>query len=236
MKHIYFVEGLYCAACREKVEKALKLHHDIVSAQVDLKKNQLTLEMRNNIALAELNAILKPVGDYKIIEQPPQPIVAPTKIQNFLPLIIIFTLILMYTGFQQGRHGFNLFEAMNDFMGAFFLVFGAFKIINWRGFVESYQTYDILAKRSLVYAYLYPLIEMTLGAAYIFRFNLPVTNAVTIFIMGIGSIGVSQALLSKRRIICACLGAVFKIPMTTVTLLEDVLMFVMALAMLVFYK
>lgn len=51
--------------------------------------------------------------------------------------------------------------------------------------------------------------------------------------LGVSAIGVAQALMAKRKIVCACLGAVFKIPITKVTLLEDVLMFLMALGMLV---
>ena len=50
--------------------------------------------------------------------------------------------------------------------------------------------------------------------------------------MIVSSIGVTKELAQGRKITCACLGAVFKIPMTYVTLLEDVLMAVMALIML----
>ena len=51
--------------------------------------------------------------------------------------------------------------------------------------------------------------------------------------MGIGSIGVMRALLNKKRIPCACLGAVVKLPMTTVTAIEDLGMVAMAAAMLI---
>jgi hypothetical protein len=53
--------------------------------------------------------------------------------------------------------------------------------------------------------------------------------------MIISSIGVAQKLVVREIFICACLGAVFKIPMTWVTLLEDVLMGGMAFIMLFFY-
>ncbi len=41
-----------------------------------------------------------------------------------------------------------------------------------------------------------------------------------------------QALLQKRTIQCACLGTALKLPMTKVTLGEDLLMGLMALGML----
>jgi hypothetical protein len=50
--------------------------------------------------------------------------------------------------------------------------------------------------------------------------------------MLISAAGVARELLKKNRIPCACLGMVFVLPMTTVTLLEDLLMAVMATAML----
>ena len=51
--------------------------------------------------------------------------------------------------------------------------------------------------------------------------------------MAISSIGVAIELSKKKEIMCACLGVVFKLPMTYVTLLEDLLMAAMALIMLI---
>jgi hypothetical protein len=50
--------------------------------------------------------------------------------------------------------------------------------------------------------------------------------------MLVGIWGVTQALLQKRRIQCACLGTVFNLPMSKVTFIEDALMAVMAMFML----
>jgi hypothetical protein len=50
--------------------------------------------------------------------------------------------------------------------------------------------------------------------------------------MGFSSIGVIQSVLDKRKIRCACLGAVFNLPMSTVTIIENLLMVVMAAFML----
>jgi len=45
----------------------------------------------------------------------------------------------------------------------------------------------------------------------------------------VSSVGVIQSVLNKRKIRCACLGAVFNLPMSTITILEDLLMAGMAL-------
>jgi len=51
--------------------------------------------------------------------------------------------------------------------------------------------------------------------------------------MGFSSLGVIQSVLDKKKIRCACLGAFFKLPMSTVTIIEDLLMVAMAVFMLV---
>jgi hypothetical protein len=71
-----------------------------------------------------------------------------------------------------------------------------------------------------------------LGIAYVVQFNPLVTNWVTLILMSVSSIGVVQSLLNKRKIQCACLGAVFNLPMSKVTLIEDALMAGMALVMI----
>jgi hypothetical protein len=58
------------------------------------------------------------------------------------------------------------------------------------------------------------------------------TNWATIVVMGFSSIGVIQSVVSKKKIQCACLGAVFNLPMSTVTIIEDLLMVAMAIFML----
>ena len=82
--------------------------------------------------------------------------------------------------------------------------------------------------------FLIPFIELSLGILYLLN-QLPVfTNLATIIVMGISSIGVIQSIMNKRKIQCACLGTVFNLPMSTITLVEDLLMVVMADAMLIY--
>lgn len=156
-------------------------------------------------------------------------------IKDFLPLIVMFFLIGLFVGVRQIMLGeLDAFYAVGDFMAGFFLIFGFFKMLNWKGFVNAYSTYDLLATRSRAYGYLYPIIELSLGFSYLFRLYPTLTNTVTLTIMVIGAIGVVGELRKKNQIPCACLGVVFKIPMTMVTFIEDVLMAVMAALMLIF--
>ena len=98
-----------------------------------------------------------------------------------------------------------------------------------RGFADSYSAYDVLAKKWYGYGFVYPFIELLLGVAYLLQWQPVYTNIATIALMGFSSIGVIQSVLDKRKIKCACLGAVFNLPMSSVTIIEDLLMVAMAI-------
>ena len=117
---------------------------------------------------------------------------------------------------------------MNQFMAGFFLVFSAFKFLDIRGFADGYATYDLLARRWHAYGYLYPFLELSLGILYLTQWLPVATQLATIIIMGFSSIGVINSLLKKQKFQCACLGTVLKVPLSSVTLFEDLLMVVLA--------
>jgi hypothetical protein len=161
-----------------------------------------------------------------------EPIVNEYSLQTFLPLITIFLVVFGITAIHQWYYGFTLHDALRIFMAAFFLVFGFFKIINLHEFAEAYSMYDIIAKRAYWYGYVYPFIELALGLAYLFDWRPKFINIFTLCIMMICAAGVFIELRAGHKIVCACLGAVFKVPMTYVTLLEDLMTAAMAALML----
>ena len=162
---------------------------------------------------------------------------------TYKPLLIILAFILGITALVEVRIGsstpgtfngaaFSGMRAMGTFMAGFFLVFSFFKMLDISGFASSYRMYDVVAKAIPAYGFVYPFIELALGAAYLTGFNPVVTNWTTLVVMSVSLIGVVQSVLNKRKIRCACLGSVFNLPMTTVTIVEDSLMIGMAAVML----
>lgn len=117
-------------------------------------------------------------------------------------------------------------------MAGFFIVFSFFKLLDLPGFANSYAMYDLLAKRCKSYAYTYPFIELGLGLAYIVQLHMTAVYWVTLIVMGFSTIGVILAVSKKQTIQCACLGTGFNLPMSTVTIIEDVAMVAMAAFML----
>jgi hypothetical protein len=122
---------------------------------------------------------------------------------------------------------------MRYFMGGFFLVFSFFKLLDLRGFADAYRSYDVVARAWPAWGFVYPFVELALGAAYVLNLNTIATNLVTLVLMLVGAVGVFKALLDKRTIRCACLGTALNLPMTTITLVEDLGMAAMAAVMLV---
>ena len=244
---IYKLSGLTCNNCANKVTVALKPYAE--SVEVTLKPQQIKLT-NASVGVAELNAALKPIGNYVIGAEVGTPTVLaaidlsdkssnnPSKKLPFFvtykPLIFVFAYILLVTlavEFSAGH--FKLHRFMPNFMAGFFLVFSFFKLLDLAGFANSYSMYDVLAKRVPIYGYIYPFIELGLGAAYLLAYRLMLTNVVTLVVMAFSSIGVTLAVMNKQKIKCACLGAGFNLPMTTVTIIEDLLMAAMALWMLI---
>ena len=118
-------------------------------------------------------------------------------------------------------------------MAGFFLVFSFFKVMNLKGFAEGYRSYDVVAKAIPAYGFIYPFIELGLGIAFLTQWQPLATNIATLIVMGVSAIGVVQSLLRKSTFQCACLGTVIKLPLSKVTLFEDLLMVLMSIIMIV---
>ncbi|MBJ7257754.1 MAG: hypothetical protein JHC69_13215 [Akkermansiaceae bacterium] len=151
------------------------------------------------------------------------------KLKSFVPLIIIFAFIIVFSVIASWwRQVFSYQSIMIDFMAGFFLVFGAFKLIKLSAFVEAYAMYDEIAKRVRAYGYIYPFVEIALGLAFLLRFEIVAVAWVTLGLMIINSFGAYNGIRDKKVLMCGCLGTVFKLPMSYVSLGEDLLMAAMA--------
>ena len=162
-------------------------------------------------------------------------------LHTYYPLLLILVFIvgasvLLQIG-QHAGHGMGLAaisggETMRYFMAGFFIVFAFFKLLDIQAFADAYAGYDLLAMRWHAWGLIYPFVELALGIAYLTHWQPTLTHWTTILVMGFSAIGVIQAVTNKTKIRCACLGSVFNLPMSTVTIVEDVGMVLMAAWML----
>lgn len=130
--------------------------------------------------------------------------------------------------------GFDWAEWMRWFMGGFFVFFGSFKLIGYDMFIVMFPMYDPIGKRFKYYTWAYPFIEVFLGALYCLNLLALPRDIVTFVIMSVGAYGILKQLPKGGEAIrCACLGNIIKLPLSTVTLVEDATMAVMAFVMLI---
>ena len=222
-----------CSSCEAKVKSALLMVDNVTHVEVSLQDHSTTITMDKHVPLKELQKALDP--KYQIIALEHNEMTEQTKswFETYKPILLIFFYITLTTVLIQiNNQHFDLMQWMRHFMAAFFLVFSFFKLLNLKGFAESYVMYDILARRFPSWAYIYAFIELALGIGYMIDFNPIVINTVSFFVMSISIIGVLKTVLNKQQIQCACLGDVFHLPMSIVTIIEDALMIIMAAFML----
>lgn len=222
-----------CGGCEAKVKSSLLTVPDITSVEVSKEKQTATIGMEKHISLATLQKALSEKYSISALEHNEPIEQAKGWLETYRPVLLIF---LYITGVallaEWGQNDFMWMRWMNHFMAGFFLVFSFFKLLNLKGFAESYSMYDIIAKRWNRWGYVYAFIELFLGLAFLTGYNPLITNAVTFVIMGVSIVGVLQSVLNKRKIKCACLGDVFNLPMSTITIIEDALMILMSVATL----
>lgn len=240
MTHNYEIKGMTCTGCVAKAKSALLKLPDVTAADVQLSSPQATISMSRHISLATLQQALHAAGNYTItaaeeITQHEQLTSGATgSWQPYNPVFLVFGYILAVTlAVQLAAGGFHWMLWMRHFMAGFFLTFSFFKLLDVQGFADSYATYDIISKRWRPWGYVYVAMEVLLGFAFLVNFNPLVTNILTVTIMGVSIVGVLQSVLNKRKIRCACLGAVFNLPMSTVTIVEDGVMIIMSAIMVV---
>ena len=244
MTYTYRVEGMTCNGCRLGVEKQLKTVPGVAAVDVDLSLKTATVETTRPVPTAALRAALP--EKFTLAEPSPTPprtapapsdatpetAAAKSKLAQLRPLFLILGYLTTASILMHRTDG-NVPGMMLDFMGLFFVVFAFFKLLDPRGFAESFRMYDPLAQRLPLYARVYPFLETALGLMFLFRWHVPVALVLTLIVLGITTVGVTRTLLNKRAIRCACLGTALNLPMTEATFIENALMLVMAVLMLV---
>ncbi|MFD2285140.1 heavy-metal-associated domain-containing protein [Pedobacter petrophilus] len=237
MTHTYQLTGMTCGGCENKVKSNLLILPDVTAVEVSKDTNSATISMDKHISLTALQQALGgPDSKYKITSESAIETVTDTKswVETYKPILLIFgyvTAISFIASWQQNAIDFMLF--MRIFMAGFFLTFSFFKMLNLKAFAESYAMYDIVAKKLSTWGYIYAFIELGLGFSFALNLSPAVVNWVTLVVMTVSILGVLESVINKKKIQCACLGAVFNLPMSTVTIVEDAIMIAMSATMLI---
>ncbi len=239
----YQVNGMTCGGCVASVKQNLEEHPMVTSVDVTLDPPHATVSMDMPVPISILQSAMgkkytitegeivaaKTTLNSELKETLPE-----KSLSTYKPLLLIVAFIAGVSLLSQYPFdAFSFMIWMRHFMAGFFIVFSFFKLLNLSGFATSYSMYDVIAARWNSWGYIYPFVELGLGVLFLINVFPFYTNLATILILGVSTIGVVQSNLQKREIKCACLGDVFNLPMSTVTIVENVSMLLMSVAMLI---
>lgn len=107
------------------------------------------------------------------------------------------------------------------------------KLQDVEGFATMFLGYDLLARRWVPYASLYPFLEWGAGLLMAAHWLDWLSIPIALTIGGVGAVSVIHAVyVQKREIKCACVGGSSRVPLGFVSLSENLGMVAMALWML----
>lgn len=227
-----------CSNCAAKIKSELLKLPEVESADVSNENKEAVITMSKHIPLSVLQNAITKAGNYTITEKgnnsmEMKPESSRSWIITYKPILIIFLYIILISSSVVYIYDLTIHEWMNFFMAQFFLVFSFFKVLDLKGFAEGYATYDLLAKKCKPFGFIYPFLELIFGVWLLTGLNLSLCYTLIVLVMGFSTLGVINSLRKKQIIECACLGTIFKIPLGTVTLIEDLMMVIMSATSLI---
>tara|TARA_B100000780_G_scaffold263114_1_gene216774 strand:- start:103 stop:798 length:696 start_codon:yes stop_codon:yes gene_type:complete len=227
MNQEFVITGMTCQNCKKGVESKLNSIDEISEFLVDLESGLTQIEVSYLLDYTSIEEVLG--SKYKVTDVGKEQ--STSKLRALFPLFLIFFYLIAGASYLQLPQ-FNVDGFMISFMGLFFIVFSFFKFLGYRSFPSSFATYDPIAELIPFYGWLYPFIEAALGLAFLFQFKITYALVISLIVLSATTLGVLRSLLSKNKIQCACLGTVLNLPMTEATLIENLLMILMALGLL----
>ena len=157
------------------------------------------------------------------------------KALTYKPVIAVFAMTaLMALAASQAAFG-NPFtiRAAEWFIAFSMCVLAILKLRDVEGFSSMFLGYDLLARRWVPYAYIYPFAEALAGVLMITHALKFVSAPVALFIGTIGAVSVFKAVyIDRRELKCACVGGDTNVPLGFVSLTENLMMVAMAVWML----
>ena len=153
---------------------------------------------------------------------------------SYQPVIAVFAVAaLIALAVSHAAYGqpFTLRSA-EWFIALSMCILAMLKLQDIESFSSMFLNYDLLAKRWVPYAYIYPFAELAAGVLMVAGALMWVSVPVALVIGGIGAVSVFKAVyIDKRDIKCACVGGASRVPLGFVSLTENVMMVAMAVWM-----
>jgi copper chaperone CopZ len=229
------ISGMSCESCVKKISEVLSNEKNISALAVSLSTPNIRFSSPNEFDTAAIDQVLAPLKKYRarVIDAPistGKGLVKPLTL--YWPLILLFLLSAGLPALNVLKNDLGLDRWMYDFMGITLVALSYFKLLDLPKFADGFSTYDPIASRFHGYGYVYPFLELFSGIAFLMAFSIQAVSVLVILFLSMTTYGVIRALVEKRSFQCACMGTVFKLPLTKITIIENTVMIAMAVMML----
>lgn len=155
---------------------------------------------------------------------------------TYQPVVATFavTLLMAVAASWATLDGVLTLRTLEWFIAFSMCALAIFKLRDLESFSTQFVTYDLLARRVVRYAYVYPFVEAIAGIGMIASVLTPVVAAGAFFIGSIGAVSVIKAVyVDGRELKCACVGGDSNVPLGFISLTENLMMVGMAIWMTV---
>lgn len=157
-----------------------------------------------------------------------------SKATTYRPVIYLFavaalTAIALSVGFIGGI----TWQTLGWFISVSMILLGMQKLRDIEGFTTMFLNYDLLARRWVPYAYIYPFVETIAGILMTGMILTWISAPAALVVATIGAVSVFKAVyIDQRELKCACVGGNSNVPLGFVSLVENLMMIFMAVVML----
>lgn len=153
---------------------------------------------------------------------------------SYRPVFTIFTVaFLMALAVSWAAYGTLATIRLPEwFIALSMALLGIQKLQDVESFSTMFLNYDLLARRHVPYAYIYPYAETGAAVLMIAGVFVWLSAPVALFIGAVGAVSVFKAVyIDRRELRCACAGGNSNVPLGFVSLTENLMMIAMGLWM-----
>lgn len=155
---------------------------------------------------------------------------------SYRPVITVFGMAaVMALAASLAAFGAPLTVRAGEWFVAFSMcLLAMLKLQDVERFSTMFLNYDLLARRWVPYAYIYPFAEGLAGVLMISRMAMWLSVPVALGIGSIGAVSVAKAVyVDRRELKCACVGGASNVPLGFISLTENLMMIAMAAWMVI---
>ncbi|MDQ0086459.1 glutaredoxin [Variovorax boronicumulans] len=172
------------------------------------------------------------IGGYDDLRRHFGLVVHDPSVPSYRPVVAVFLVALLMAGASLLAVGRPLLgpQLLSAFIAFSMCILALLKLQDVESFSTMFLTYDLLARRFVIYAYVYPFAELLAGVLMVAGRLHEVWVPVALFVGSVGAASVIKAVyVDRRELKCACVGGSSSVPLGFVSLTENLLMVAMAL-------